>query len=367
MTNTSSLMANLSSPSPENLTNTSLLTTGIPMIPEVTGRSSAMYTAARIINLYISNIVLLIGFLSNIVILALMRRKPVCETSFSVYFTAIACTDNLLITHYVVNTCLSLLAGIQYKYLHVVSCAVVGYITKWCDLYSNWLVCSLALERAVAVMAPFKSKIYINKRNAIKIILVILIVTLILESPHLWMNGIVGKRCTILPQYRSAQIPGRWTNTTLLFYLPFLVVVVCNIIILAGLSKAKKIRKNMSNDKPANRDNYAPVAVGISLAFLVFVFPNTVYYGLRQTIPYYRYPLPETTLMAEVFALTKTFNYACNLLLYVITSRSLRKSLCQMMSFCCHCRQGTKKMPVKSIKTTPSAVSDSNEANVQRF
>ena len=284
---------------------------------------------ASVMNKYVYTLSSAIGIIANLIILFLMRRPPVRDTSFGVYFTGIACSDNVLLVHYLMNS----LVMNDYKSYSEALCRIVTYIVTACEFFTYWCVCIVTFERAVAVMAPLKSKMYINFKNAIRIVLLVFGASLLLQSPYLWMYSVATGRCSAF--YPESNKIGRWINTFLIYYLPGAIVIVCNVILLKALSKAKKIRNEMTKDKDKNKENYAPVALAIGLAYVLLVLPSSIYFSLQSVYQWHKTDTASLRVARATFRIVKILNHSCNLFFYVISSSRMRNQLSRAVCFMC--------------------------------
>ena len=199
------------------------------------------------------------------------------------------------------------------------------------------MVCIIALERVAVIVAPFKSKQYVNKKNALRITVGFFVTLLILMNPYLWMSKLVdGLYCIVNPKFAYFDIRyGRWIEAAVFQYAPSCVVVICNAILLTHLMIMRKNRAAMThNTNKKKQDNFAVTAVTICFAYVVFALPSPIFYVLFIKNQGYINATPTIQIVQASLNLIATFNYSSNLILYILSSRTLRNTFFDMIYFC---------------------------------
>ena len=298
---------------------------------------SPLLVAVDVINKYLFPISLLIGVVLNVMVVLLMRRPAIKKSNFSVYITALALSDTANLLCYVFIMYPSLVFRVDFRTLSDASCRIFRYCVKISISYSSWMVCIIALERVAVIVAPFKSKQYVNKKNALRITVGFFVILMILMNPYLWMTKLIdGLYCMVIPQFTYFDITfGRWIEAAVFQYAPSCVVVICNAILLTNLMIIHKKRAAMThNTSKDKQDNFAVTAVTICFAYLAFALPNSIFYVLFIQKQWYINATPTIQLVQATLNLIGTFNYSSNLILYILSSRTLRNTFFGMICFC---------------------------------
>ena len=326
--------------------------TTLDQVPPV---QSTLLVAVDVINRYMFPASLGIGVVLNVLVVLLMRRPAIRKTNFSIYITALALSDTSNLMCYIFVMYPFLVFQVDFRTLSDAGCRVFRYLVKTSICYSSWMVCIIALERVFVVSAPFLSKKYIKKKNALLITIGLFVTFLIGMNPYLWMSTLIdGLHCVAAPKYADFDLTyGRWIEAAMYQYIPGVVVVVCNLILLTKLLIIRKKRAAMTNNtNKEKQDNFVVTAVTICFAYLAFAMPNSIFYVLYVQGKWYINATPSVLLLQASLNVLGIFNYSSNLILYILSSRTMRKAFFEMIS-CCRRGEDKKSWPVLRPREQP--------------
>ena len=297
-------------------------------------QADSLGKAAHIINMYIRPAILIIGFLNNILTFCVMRRPRLRLLSVSVYFSALALSDNfVIIIDFVFNV-------LRYYaiYLRNHSTEICRQYHFWLPVfftYSSWLVVCIAVERVLVVKYPFRAKTLCNTRNALITVAAVFLLIFAISWYH-YPTWVVNEEgiCSLNPSYLTfSMYVSPWLMSVLYSYLPFLILIATNAILLFSITVADKNREMMTKNTEGYKmaDKLTKTAVSICVTYLLLTTPVSVYYTL--TFANYTNKSPGFKLAGAITDTLGMVNYAINMFLYVITSRIFRRELKTMLCF----------------------------------
>ena len=113
----------------------------------------------ELIYLVVKMTIVLIGFLGNGLILVVMCNNAFNKTSTSVYLSALAICDNLMLFSgpLVVDIFPSgLTLNLDLRTLHLSSCWILKFLVYWSRHMSSFCLMSITMERVIAILKPHK-------------------------------------------------------------------------------------------------------------------------------------------------------------------------------------------------------------------
>ena len=108
-------------------------------------------------NLYLTAIVLMVGLVANVLICVVMSKPTFKKLPLSVYFTALAVSDTVVLCIIATRQIVYQLTGI----LHLgttYGCTLLHYLLNVAAMMSSWIIVSIAVERLLVVKFPLKVK-----------------------------------------------------------------------------------------------------------------------------------------------------------------------------------------------------------------
>ena len=290
--------------------------------------------AAHIINKYVRPAILIIGFFNNILTFCVMRRPRLKMLSVSVYFSALALSDNFVI---IIDFVFNVLRyyGIYFRNHSTVICRHYHLWLRVFFTYSSWLVVCIAVERVLVVKYPFRAKSLCNTRNAL--ITVVSVFLLIFgTSWYVYPTWVVNEEgiCSLNPSYLTfSMYVSPWLMSVLYSYLPFLILIATHAILLFSITVADKNREKMTKNTEGYKmaDKLTKTAISICVTYLFLTTPVSVYYTI--TFANYTNKSPGFKLAGAITDTLGMVNYSVNMFLYIVTSRLFRQEIKTMLCF----------------------------------
>ncbi|CAF3354587.1 unnamed protein product [Rotaria socialis] len=299
--------------------------------------------------------VFVIGFLGNLLCLLVLCRGRLRRNSYTQYLIALAIVDTGAI---LCETLIAFDELHQYRnpdkrtlIQHTILCKLYYYIRFVFYSMSSWVLVALAIERLVAVRFPLWSKYICNVINARRILFLILLFTLIIQSYHLVMKGLdcspssksttskQNCRCKTLVVY--AEIDVKLTiyfwRLTLMTLLPLAIIITANILIMSKLFSEHSLMDHTntsdnSRSKTVLLFKISRMLVILTTIYLILHVPGSslevikylsvyVFHMCNAKWEYYM------LITHEIFDLLTNFNYGINFYLYIISGKHIRNEL----------------------------------------
>lgn len=219
---------------------------------------------------YILTSVALLG--NSVALITICSMKPI--TSTSIYIATLAVTDTMCLL-------CKLLAVHLVRYPSLpeeVSCGLMLFLFFFAQYSASWLIVIISLERFVAVWFPLRVSLISTKRHAV---LFLVIGSLIFIGPSVWTFWLYarldhdhyGPVCVIRLRYDVARAVLKKLHPILYIILPFVLILVTNVLIIFGLRKARRFGQQVKVNGFRTRGRYqAPSKMTAMLLTTAFVF-----------------------------------------------------------------------------------------------
>jgi hypothetical protein len=164
-------------------------------------------------------------------------------------------------------------------------CHLSRFFTHFFDGFAIWVVVIMTVQRVFVVLMPLRAPQMLTVKGAVMTLVILTALLVLTRIPGqlatLWMydparNSII---CDIDTSYPTA-IPSRWFEAALLSFLPALILVISNFIIIFGISRAGKRQAAMTsgqNKKSLQERQVTVMMLVISISFVALTTPMMVY------------------------------------------------------------------------------------------
>ena len=254
------------------------------------------WIASRNILLIICPFFLILGTILNSLAM-LVFKLPILQGNTTAFLLFILAIFDLL----------SLYMGALFRWMRIISgwyieatnlatCMIYSYAQGIVTSTSAWLLPTITLERLVAISKPFYAKLICTKYNAIKALAYILFFQMLLNTPKLFytipwyqivfeINGInltVNPKCVIINQ-----IVG-WIDFTARCLIPFVILLIGNIIIILCMYNQNKTRHTLSpySNAVENRPGLKFISTLLLTSSFTYMFLTLPYIVYIVTIPF---------------------------------------------------------------------------------
>ena len=247
-------------------------------------------------------------------------------------------------------------------------CKLHRYLRLVCGYYANWLLIVFTIFRVIAVYLPHKANVYCTRKRAFIVVGVTLTVSCIVNLDSIlhvqYSQNSNGKKCSRDKYYKFYT---QWVMLVIMSVIPFIVLVIGNILIIYKIVTYSIKRKRMSNDMKSNdSQSMTAMLISISVLFLVTQVPAILINILKQNLDLdsvtkeylYGFAVTET-----VFRLLKWCNHGMNFVCYCISGERFRHELFAMLKGW-FSRKGNVNEGSKSSATSVTSAVSNNTGNM---
>lgn len=298
-------------------------------------------------------IIITIGTIGNIFSFIVMLQREMRQTSTFFYLAVLAIADTIVLFMSAFKTWIRLCTGFEMLHISDVSCKLFTFLTYFSLHMSAWLIVAVTVERFIVVWFPLKATSICSTKRAKLTTFGIGLGFFLLNAHLFWTAELITdqytgrKTCAMLKNNRFLYedvIP--WVHLTLYSFVPFVSLLVFNILIIVSLIKHRQILSNQMT-RADRRNRYTHRRLAITLLCISFVWIITTTPSALYTV----LPLKGDTMQkAAKFFLIKVLcyillyiNHSINFFLYCITGQTFRR---EFMKFVCRiCRKRQKPKP----------------------
>ncbi|CAH1797158.1 unnamed protein product, partial [Owenia fusiformis] len=327
------------------------------------------YHQARLLWKVGSPILLIIGLTGNVLSITVLTATRMRKTTSSFYLTFLAVCD-----------CLVLICGLgrqwgiyqwgkDIRYLHPWACKLSLFLTYTFIDISAWLLVAVTIDRAITVYKPLHARRISTKKNASIAITIIVILIIGINAQQLfnygpvtlpWYDTFYVDKCTYKDNEIFHQDVWPWIDSIVASYLPFLVLIMSNILIVTQLVRSSNMRKktmNVSKQAGDSTKSMSIMLVVISIVFLLLTCPVVIYLASRN-LWYDRFPgsVAKQRLVWACLNMLLYSNYCINFFMYCLSGQRFRTEM--MILF--RCKSRVKKGHQQTISATTSSTMTSS-------
>jgi growth hormone secretagogue receptor len=317
-----------------NITNLSSTLTSI------TTEKTGLEKASEYIYAIVFPIIFLLGLIGNLLSSILFSITKLNLTSCGIYFLLLAIFDSLALIGGL-HHCLTI--GYDVHVPNAAYCRARNFFLYMSMDMASWMVVAISVDRYLKVKFPIKARIYATRKLAI-IISSIIIVIFIIKNFHLLTIFIgdftdnAADNCDPNPDYPNYAFFFNniwpWIDLTTYALLPFIIVALCNALIIHDQYKRRvKLRKrnlDLSLIKLLLVSSISLIVCNLPITILAVIYPyislsydtNEHYDGVAFAFDLLRLP-PYASL-------------ALNFYLYYYTSTLFRKQTVLLYRRLCH-------------------------------
>ena len=350
------------------------------------------YRLLKSLMLYVPPIIIVLGTFGNVFSFIILRRRAMVKVSSYHYLASLAVADTLVLYIGLLRLWLGELTGSDFHDSSDWVCKLTvsfGYTAS--DL-SVWLIIAVTVERYIVVCFPLKASSMINTSRAKKVIIFLVLVMFAINLHFLWTVEIVDRKmdsknvsnCEAAPHHEQlVNDVWPWVDACIYSFVPFIVILVLNILIICEVVEARNHRRQMQNTPehhyhqqttrlrdgdhsssrascrrscgPGEGTKLTIMLLTVSFTFLLTTLPMNV--SLIVTAFWQQYQ--NTLRQIAQFKLAKTVaellmyvNHSINFFLYCATGHKFRQQIVHLLG----CKKQTPYAPWTSIQTEDTRI-----------
>ena len=251
----------------------------------------------------------------------------------------LAISDNLYLLTGVALVPFMTFLGLNDLYIttvHISGCVLYLFVSYFSAQMSSWMVTAVTMERVGVVAVPHKSKTIFTTRKSYIVIAVIIVLLFILNGHILFAYELVvfdsgSKACLPKPkfEYFSSNV-WPWLDAMMYTFLPFGIILICNIIIISLVLKSLRERQAMTSvNKESKQDSetnrMTQMLLVISFFFILTTTPISMY--LLFSDPNDPDRFSENSIAFIIVNFTASLNHSCNFIMYSLSGPTFRAEL----------------------------------------
>lgn len=314
----------------------------------------AEYHLSNWLMLYIAPLILVVGTVCNTISLFVLRHPFFRDSPISFTLSALAVVDTLVLYTSLLRQWILALGFSDIRELFGdTSCKGHFLLTYYLQQLSSWTLVVVTIERTVCVGLPLTAK-WLCTRGRVLLLWISIAIALFLLNSHFFVTVSYGRQKPIETENRTEVICYRaeafkdffdvyWYFIDFIFlsFLPFVIILIGNIIIIICVVKAIKFRHHQQLSSPTTltpaisphnpMTSQTALLVGISFLFLATTSPSAIFFIVSNK--YHKSAYPSRRFLAQLrlaFVMTMLLyyvNYALNFVLYCVSGTRFRRAL----------------------------------------
>ncbi len=279
----------------------------------------------------------LLGLIGNTLSFIVMFSPVYHRKSYSYYLRALAVSDNLtliIVSVALANEATYELSGRRLLDDHTAfTCKMTEFLRDVIYVISSWLIVCFTVDRYIAVCHPLKRAKLCTESGA-KITMCVLVILSMTSQLYVfvYMDRVDRDNlniCHAPPELRVEYFTLRyfWFSFTVRFMAPFVIVAICNGLIMFHIKRMRKRHGGRERDRTRNASMAIYTLFVVCAVFVLTLFPNAIIsvitvseFLLFGTSALYCKLLVFNT----PFKMVRLVNYSMNFVLYGMTGRQFR-------------------------------------------
>lgn len=284
----------------------------------------------------VTPIIVLVGICGNIMSFLLMKTKTFRKKSYSHFLCALAVFDSLCLINRQTQLIHEILAekrtvGVYTEYSDL-SCQIYNFYEHVCYLMSSWLIVGMAAERVVAMCLPFRKTMLRTQTGAIVTILSTFFIMCLTQVFRFLMVKNIGGSCQgdTLTHFKYIYLHIYFYQFTLVLTLPFVIVLVCNSLVIYQIHRVRKAAGSNSRSRVVERSHKTTrMLLAISFTYLITMLPLVVIsFAWQVAMDNGYYEMVFSLYPVQQFVSVISYcNYGVNFFIYILSGRSFRFEL----------------------------------------
>ncbi|CAH1781550.1 unnamed protein product [Owenia fusiformis] len=324
---------------------------------------------------YMTLVVIIFGLTGNVLSFLVMKFTSMNKNASSIYLAALAIFDTGVLLVGLGRQWSRNMFAFDIRATHEWACKIHIFFTYMFIDLSAWMLVCVTIDRVILVYLPLKAKSICTRK---KTIIVICLVTLFLVGVNCHWFFTVGQRdftklieevqltCAFLEGFEEFhQTYWPLIDASVRSFIPFTVLFVSNILIIAQLVRAAIRRKKQMNASTSKTDDATRsmtiMLVMISFLFLSFTSPAVILDIIIQPDITRAPTVAEKAsekLTVAVVNLLMYMNSALNFVMYCLSGKKFRNSLRELLC--------GKKSTYRKQTNTQSMMTNQSEINSQK-
>ena len=316
----------------------------------------------RKLSLYVPPIIFGLGIIGNILSFIVFSTKSMRTSICSIFFRVLAVFDTAAL---IVGTCLGSWVietfGFDVTNVSNFTCKVFSFLIYFVTHVSSWVLVFVSIERCIGILKPLQHKLICTKKRAYWAMGIMFFIIAAIDMYVPIIKGIEESRgnvCYVHPKHQAFySLFWSWADFVIYSGGPFLIIFLCNVVIITRLLVAAYKRKHSLSGSASGPKLTSMTAMLITASFSFFILtsPITIYLFLvdlaNQDMMTLKFILK--MIVFHRFAMLASFlNHAINFFLYCFSGPVFRKNLLGL--FPCYKAKQSKKTAMTGVTNMSS-------------
>lgn len=312
------------------------------------------YEVAKFINDYYLYIVCAIGIPGNIAcIVTLTSMRPILSSA--IYMLALAIADLIAL-------------ALKMLYLQLTAkdvrlgdrlCQFIFMVGTVSQMYANWILVALTIERFIAIWFPFKVRKLCTGRNAILVLTGMLIFFILANFQFFFTfeevsdNFLTWDCRPKAEQMAFVQFVWYWIDGILYAILPITFLLVFNGLIIFAIRRSSRKQQELTNGTGNGSENHThqrqitTMLLTASAIFIILILPNCIFFLVKEHWTWRETSsgIAQYYLVYQIIFLLSDLSHAVNFYLYCLSGRKFRQKFFQLVYPCYRKQDGAVMRP----------------------
>lgn len=278
-----------------------------------------------------------IGFILNLIGMVVFSRKRFKKCTMGSYNIAIAIVNNIIITVIIWNY-VPFYFNINPLTTCLATCILINYLQHCFTVVSSWLDMFITIDRMLGITFPKKFENTKKRKNIYLLTFFVCFISILIHTPFLKYKLVSSStKLNNTNNTQSKSILCQTDNDNLLtinvitiifrIMIPFLVMIISNIILINNL---KKVKRERYSQKEAS---FTHSVVALNILFFATHLPFAILVIYQTILKYKQYVLTKyikITLAYEISVILTSYNYVLPTVINFVFNKLFREEFIKM-------------------------------------
>lgn len=276
-----------------------------------------------------------------------MVRRNMRRSSTAFYMAALALADTMVLLFGCLRRWVVEVFEVDLLNEGTEACLFVNFLQYWSFDVAVWILVIMTMDRVIVVAAPLKAHIYATRKRAMIGLFIVTVICSGVNIHFFFTTTYSGNVCRAKEEYLDFyQFIWSWVDATVYSFVPFILLLTMNVLIIVFLTQANaksrqmknhfKIKRSEEQGNAVNSRKLTIMLLSITCAFIILTAPAVTIHILREKgKPFFDLTKPQDMakyiLTRQVSRVLLYLNHSINFLLYCITGSKFRQELNSMI------------------------------------
>ncbi|XP_062571338.1 cysteinyl leukotriene receptor 1-like [Saccostrea cucullata] len=188
--------------------------------------------------IYFSPVLLVVGAFGNTASIFILTRRSFRKSTCMFYLTMLSVADLMVLYTALLRFWIRSAFSVDIRTLSLWSCKIHAFLVYFAMDFSSWVLMTVTLDRFVLVCFPFKAHLFSTMKKAPYVLLIVVLFLIFVNSHFFATVTIKDTSCTYENEITMKVWP--WVDLIVCNLIPFLVMLVCSIMISRKVLQTKK-------------------------------------------------------------------------------------------------------------------------------